>query len=385
MRVEFQYKLRATRDLCVDPERHDTQEEFRIVELHTRYLSPAAHLSDLTRYVKAIDLDCDSFGDCDFDRRSFCAPLENATGYVIDSPNKLHGRQVELFHTANTPGATPSLTIEMHRPNPHSVKPQGFVTESADPDARNVSLLGGLGRREARARAGQDGRLVPLRARGERAAQPELRPQTGLELLPLSESGARFMLVSAAAFAGMTAAAKLVGGRLPVFEIVFVRALFSVVLTAALLRRARAPLLGTRRPLLALRGLFGFCGLSCSFYSVIHLPLAEATLLQFMHPVFTVGARGARCSASGSGAASCSASRSRWWACCSWCGPAFLFGGAAAPLDPFAVAVALSGAFFAADAYVTVRHLARTGEHPLAIVFSFPAGDGGARAAADAA
>jgi dihydroxyacid dehydratase/phosphogluconate dehydratase len=43
-------------------------------------------------------------------------------------------------------------------------------------------LLGGLGRREARAPAGQDDRLVPLRARGERAAQPELRPQAGLDL-----------------------------------------------------------------------------------------------------------------------------------------------------------------------------------------------------------
>jgi len=54
--------------------------------------------------------------------------------------------------------------------------------------------------------------------------------------------------------------------------------------------------------------------------------------------------------------------------------PGWLFGAAdSAALDPFAVAVALAGAFFAADAYVTVRHLARTGEHPLAIVFSFPA------------
>jgi hypothetical protein len=59
-------------------------------------------------------------------------------------------------------------------------------------------------------------------------------------------SGPRFMLASAAAFAAMTAAAKLVGSRLPVFELVSVRALFSVVLTAALLRRAGVPLLGTR-------------------------------------------------------------------------------------------------------------------------------------------
>lgn len=180
------------------------------------------------------------------------------------------------------------------------------------------------------------------------------------------------MLTSAVAFAGMTAAAKLVGTRLPVFEIVFVRALFSVIVTAALLRHARVPLLGTRRPLLALRGLFGFLGLSCSFYAVIHLPLAEATLLQFVHPVFTValaalvlGERIGRGVAVGIPLALAGVLLV--------VRPAFLFGGDAAPLDPFAVGVALAGAFFAADAYVTVRHLARTGEHPLAIVFSFPA------------
>ena len=188
---------------------------------------------------------------------------------------------------------------------------------------------------------------------------------------PLS-AGAHYVLVSAAAFAAMTAAAKLVGARLPLFEIVFVRALFSVLVTAALLRHVRSPLLGTRRPLLALRGLFGFLGLSCSFYAVIHLPLAEATLLQFMHPVFTVAlaalllgervGRGVGVGIPFALAGVLLVVR-----------PGFLFGFASAPLDPFAVGVALAGAFFAADAYVTVRHLARTGEHPLAIVFSFPA------------
>jgi drug/metabolite transporter (DMT)-like permease len=190
--------------------------------------------------------------------------------------------------------------------------------------------------------------------------------------VPSSSSGARFALLSAAAFAGMTTAAKLVGARLPVFEIVFVRALFSVALTALLLRHARVPLLGTRRPLLLLRGLFGFCGLSCSFYAVIHLPLAEATLLQFVHPVFTVGlaalvlreriGRGVLVGIPLAVMGVLLVVR-----------PGSLFGGESTVLDPFAVGVALAGAFFAADAYVTVRHLARTGEHPLAIVFSFPA------------
>jgi drug/metabolite transporter (DMT)-like permease len=180
------------------------------------------------------------------------------------------------------------------------------------------------------------------------------------------------MLASAAAFAAMTAAAKLVGARLPVFELVFVRAFVSVALTVLLLRRARVPLLGTRRPLLLLRGVFGFCGLTCSFYAVIHLPLAEATLLQFMHPVFTV-ALAAALLGERIGRGTLAGIPLALAGLLLVVRPGFLAGGAAEPLDPFAVGVALAGAFFAADAYVTVRHLARTGEHPLAIVFSFPA------------
>jgi hypothetical protein len=140
VRVELDYKLRATRDLCVDPERRDTQEEFRIVELQSRYLSPGAHLNDLARYTKGVDFDCDLFGDCDFERISLCAPLENVTGYVIDSPNRMRDRDIELFHTTDVPDETPTLSIEMSAPGPRAVKPQGFVTQSGDPDARNVAL-----------------------------------------------------------------------------------------------------------------------------------------------------------------------------------------------------------------------------------------------------
>ena len=184
-------------------------------------------------------------------------------------------------------------------------------------------------------------------------------------------SGARLMLASAAAFAGMTAAAKLLGARLPVFEIVFVRAALSVLATLWLARRAGVPALGTRRPLLWLRGLFGFAGVSCSFYAVIHLPLAEATLLQFTHPLFTValaalllGERVERATLLGVPLA--------LLGLLLVVRPSALFGGASAELDAFAAGVAIAGAFFAADAYVSVRHLARTGEHPLAIVLSFP-------------
>jgi hypothetical protein len=140
VRAELRFKLRATRDLCVDPERRETEEEFRIVELHTRFLSPASHWNDLVRYVKAIDVDCDAFGDCDFERRSFCAPLENATGYVIDSPKGMRSRDLGLFHTASAPGATPTLLVEAFSPSPRAIRPQGFVTATDDPSTSNVAF-----------------------------------------------------------------------------------------------------------------------------------------------------------------------------------------------------------------------------------------------------
>lgn len=140
VRLEMIYRLRATRDLCVDPDRRDTEEEFRIVEMQSNYLSAGQHENDLARYVKAIEVDCDFFGDCDVDRISQCAPLSNTTGYVIDNPKRMRGRQVQLFHTSSLPGATPSLYAEIYAPSPGAVRPQGFVTMSADPAERNVAL-----------------------------------------------------------------------------------------------------------------------------------------------------------------------------------------------------------------------------------------------------
>ena len=100
-------------------------------------------------------------------------------------------------------------------------------------------------------------------------------------------TGAACMLLSAFAFSVMTALVKLAGERLPSQEIVVARALVSLLLTYALLRRAGVSPWGEQRAWLWLRGLFGFAGLSCVFAAVTHLPLAEATVLQYLHPAIT--------------------------------------------------------------------------------------------------
>lgn len=131
VRAVVSFRLRATRDFCVDPDRRDTEEEFRIVELQSRWVSVAEHWNDLVRYTKSTDVDCDLFGDCDVERISLCAPLE-APGYVIDDPNRLRDRDIELFHTTALPDPTPTLAISMQAPGPRDVKPQGFLEADGD-------------------------------------------------------------------------------------------------------------------------------------------------------------------------------------------------------------------------------------------------------------
>jgi drug/metabolite transporter (DMT)-like permease len=178
------------------------------------------------------------------------------------------------------------------------------------------------------------------------------------------------MVLSAFAFSWMTVFVKLAGQRLPWQEVVFARALVTLGLSYLGVRAAGVAALGRNRKLLLVRGLFGFLGLSSVYYAVTHLPLAEATVLQYMYPPLTVllaslalrepFERRVLISMLVSVIGLLLVSQ-----------PPFMFGHAAAPLDPVGVLAACLGAFFSACAYVTVRTLGQ-GEHPAVIVLYFP-------------
>jgi drug/metabolite transporter (DMT)-like permease len=182
--------------------------------------------------------------------------------------------------------------------------------------------------------------------------------------------GVRFMLGSALAFSVMSALVKYAGTRLASQELVFARSVVAIVISVAMLRRAGVHTLGTRRWLLLARGIWGYAALSCGFYAMTKLPLAEATMIQYLHPVFTamlaavvLGERADRSLAASvllGSAGVLLVTR-----------PAFLFEAGGATLHPLGVAAALGGALLTAVAYVGVRELART-EHPLVIVLWFP-------------
>lgn len=96
------------------------------------------------------------------------------------------------------------------------------------------------------------------------------------------------MLISALGFALMAACVKEVSGLgIPVLEIVAARAIISGLISYADIKRKNLSLWGHNKPLLIARGTVGAFALMFVYYAVTTLPLAEATVLQYLHPVFT--------------------------------------------------------------------------------------------------
>ncbi len=97
-----------------------------------------------------------------------------------------------------------------------------------------------------------------------------------------------YMLLSALGFALMAACVKEVSALgIPVLEIVAARAIVSGIISYLDVKRKNIPLLGNNKPLLIARGTVGAFALMFVYYAVTTLPLAEATVLQYLHPVFT--------------------------------------------------------------------------------------------------
>jgi drug/metabolite transporter (DMT)-like permease len=183
-------------------------------------------------------------------------------------------------------------------------------------------------------------------------------------------TGSLYMIGSALAFSVMTLLVKVAGQRLPSQEIVLARAVVSLVLSYALLRRGAINPWGRQPKLLVGRGLLGFLALSCVYYSVTHLPLAEATVIQYLNPAFTA-VLAAFLLGESLGRPLLAASVLSLLGVALVARPTFLFGVGASSLDPVAVVVAVCGALLSSGAYVLVRRLSAT-EHPLVIVFYFP-------------
>ncbi len=99
--------------------------------------------------------------------------------------------------------------------------------------------------------------------------------------------GAIFMVIAALLFAGMGALVKLVSASLPNEMVVFFRsAMGLVVLLPWFWRQGLAGIRTTALPQHLARSAAGLGAMYCFFYAIAHLPLAEATLLNYSTPLF---------------------------------------------------------------------------------------------------
>jgi len=178
------------------------------------------------------------------------------------------------------------------------------------------------------------------------------------------------MLLSAFGFAVMSACVKYVSLHgIPLFEIVAARALVSLIISYTDVKRKGLSPFGNNKPLLLLRGVLGTAALMCVYYAVTTLPLAEATVLQYMHPVFTAVLGFIVLKERLQGATLVSI--------------VLCLGGLYlmvqpnlntsfdSALPPFSVAIALLGALGSSVAYVIVRKLSRS-EDSSVIILYFP-------------
>lgn len=179
------------------------------------------------------------------------------------------------------------------------------------------------------------------------------------------------MVLSALSFSVMTASAKLIGTRLPPSEIILVRTMITLGITYLIIRKLGIPVFGRSAfGLLFMRGVFGFIALMSLFYALPRLPLAEATLLQYLNPLFVailgvwvLRERLTRAAVLSLGFALVGVVMVTR--------PGFLFGTHAADLPLTPVLVAVFGAFMSSLAYITIRKL-KGREHPMTIVLYLP-------------
>ncbi|MGR2846420.1 DMT family transporter [Vibrio vulnificus] len=182
--------------------------------------------------------------------------------------------------------------------------------------------------------------------------------------------GVRYMILSALGFALMSASVKYVSVHgIPLFEIVAARALVSLIISYLDVKRKGISVWGNNKRWLFARGAVGTLALICVYYAVTALPLAEATILQYVHPVFTA-------------LLAVLFLKERVQPATLACIVLCLLGvftmvypsfdaSVVGELPMLSVGIALLGAFGSSIAYVIVRKLSRT-EDSSVIIFYFP-------------
>ena len=99
--------------------------------------------------------------------------------------------------------------------------------------------------------------------------------------------GYLYIALSALSYCFMSIFVKLAGSELATMQIVFIRGVITLLVTAFILRYRGVSPFGNQRSVLILRGIVGSIALFFVYESLQRLTLPEATVIQYLYPIFT--------------------------------------------------------------------------------------------------
>lgn len=185
---------------------------------------------------------------------------------------------------------------------------------------------------------------------------------------PLSP-GFTYMALSAVSFCFMSVFVKFAGHSLPTIQIVFVRGVVTLVFTVLLIFREKISPFGNHKKLLIARGITGTIALFLVYESIKRFPLSEATVIQYLFPIFTA-LIAAFIISEPLNKNIIGAILLGLFGVYAVLGFPFLIG--YTEIDLSSVFIAITGSFLTGLAYVLVRQSTKLDEHPLVVMFYFP-------------
>ncbi len=99
--------------------------------------------------------------------------------------------------------------------------------------------------------------------------------------------GIAYILFSSLAYAIVNFCVKYLED-IPTHEIVFFRSIISLIICVVWIKNLKIPFFGSNKKWLIIRGIAGMTALFLFFVTVKHMPLASATTIQYISPIFTV-------------------------------------------------------------------------------------------------
>ena len=95
-----------------------------------------------------------------------------------------------------------------------------------------------------------------------------------------------YLVFASLFFSLMTVCVKKVDEAIPIYELVFFRSVFSLIITSIIIKKKKIYPWGKNKVLLIVRGSLGTIALMCIFYSIRNMPLSISTVIQYTYPIF---------------------------------------------------------------------------------------------------